>query len=125
MFITLFNDKVREALAWDGERKKSCGFRSYTSRWFRSKPITIICLLETDYETVFVSLLEGFMTIKLKHIPLLNIDLFYWLHAAFGVAEEVMQETATDLGFERTSAMTFHTSNLTIDLQAPRSFIRF
>lgn len=54
MFITKYNDKVREALAFR-EKWKSCGFRLHKQvvslcLW---KSITIICLLEMDYETLF------------------------------------------------------------------------
>ena len=51
MFITKYNDKVREALAF---RNGSRAVFGYTSRWFLyayRKSITIICLLEMDYET--------------------------------------------------------------------------
>lgn len=33
------------------------------------------------------------MTIKLKHIPLLNIDLFYWFHAVFEALQEIDEAT--------------------------------
>lgn len=65
------------------------------------------------------------MTIKLKHIPLLNIDLFYWFHAAFGIFKENRVGEENDWKFERSLMMTLHTSNLTSDLSAPRSFIGF
>lgn len=74
MFITFFNDKVREALALEREVVR---FSVTQAGGFFLKPITFICLLEMDYETsvVFSFLLEGFMTVKLNHIPLLHIDI--------------------------------------------------
>lgn len=57
------------------------------------------------------------MTIKLKHIPLLNIDL-----AVIGFVARSKSPGRPDVTGLSPLMMTFHTSNLTIDLSAPHSF---
>lgn len=84
MFITFFNDKVREALASEREVVRF----SVTQAGGFLPTRAVVCLLEKWIMKLFsfpyFMPFEGFMTFELKHFPLLRIDLFYWPHAAFG-----------------------------------------